>query len=278
MKLNDKEIDELIKKSYQDIKIPDEIFNEAYKNLKNDVNKINLLKYICGVAAIITTILIIVITSIIPRVRQNKDSDIPIVDGKNEEIESQLPVATDIINTIGDSYQQVHGHLTSPIGMSLIEEESQFVGVVKIKKILGYTNYIKKTDSYFPSPFIISKVTVEKVFKGELSGELEMMSYGGVISVSDYKKSKLPGQSIDSRYEKLTEEEQKNTYIRVLNSFTMSTIEPDVGKYYLVFMNYNNDLESYQVLDDLIYEYDVVNDKTKNTDTNEWDDYEFGVR
>ena len=55
----------------------------------------------------------------------------------------------------------------------------------------------------------------------------------------------------------------------------MSTIEPEVGKYYLVFMNYNNDLECYQVLDDLIYEYDITNNTTKNTDTNEWEYYEF---
>lgn len=162
--------------------------------------------------------------------------------------------------------------------MSLIEEESQFVGVVKIQKILGYTNYIKKTDSYFPAPFIISKVTIEKVFKGDLKGELNIMSYGGVISVSDYLKSLIPGQSIDSKYQKLTEEERENTYIRVMNAFTLPTIEPDVGKYYLVFMNYNNNLESYQVLDDLIYEYDIVKDKTRNTDTNEWDNYEFGIR
>jgi len=169
-------------------------------------------------------------------------------------------------------------HLTSPIGMSLIEEDSQFVGVVKIKEIKGYTNYIKKTNSYFPAPFIISEVTIEKVFKGNLSGELEIMSYGGVITVSDYIKSKLPGQSIDSKYKNLTDEEKENTYIRVMNAFTLPTIEPEVGKYYLVFMNYNNDLECYQVLDDLIYEYDIENDKTKNTNTNEWEHYEFGVR
>ena len=166
-------------------------------------------------------------------------------------------------------------HLTSPVGVNLIEEESQFVGVVKIEKINGYTNYIKKTNSYFPAPFIISEVTVEKVFKGNLSGELEIMSYGGVISVNDYIRSKLPGESIDAKYINLTEEEKEKTFVKIINSFTMSTIEPEVGKYYLVFMNYNNDLECYQVLDDLIYEYDITNNTTKNTDTNEWEYYEF---
>lgn len=276
MELNEKEIDKIIKKSCEDVEVPKEIFQEVYENLEEKKNSVPIIKYLSGVAAIIIVILIVITINAFQKDKEN--SNIPTIDSKNESIESELPVASSIINEIGDSYQQVFDHLTSPVGMNLIEEESQFVGVVKIEKIDGYTNYIKKTNSYFPAPFIISKVTVEKVFKGNLSGELEIMSYGGVISVNDYIKSKLPGQSIDAKYSNLTEEEKEKTFVKVINSFTMSTIEPEVGKYYLVFMNYNNDLESYQVLDDLIYEYDITNNATKNTDTNEWEHYEFGKK
>lgn len=276
MELNEKKIDKIIKKSCEDVEVPKEIFQEVYENLEEKKNSVPIIKYLSGVAAIIIVILIVITINAFPKDKEN--SNIPTIDSKNESIESELPVASSIINEIGDSYQQVFDHLTSPVGMNLIEEESQFVGVVKIEKIDGYTNYIKKTNSYFPAPFIISKVTVEKVFKGNLSGELEIMSYGGVISVNDYIKSKLPGQSIDAKYSNLTEEEKEKTFVKVINSFTMSTIEPEVGKYYLVFMNYNNDLESYQVLDDLIYEYDITNNATKNTDTNEWEHYEFGKK
>lgn len=276
MELNEKEIDKIIKKSCEDVEVPKEIFQEVYENLEEKKNSVPIIKYLSGVAAIIIVILIVITINAFPKDKEN--SNIPTIDSKNESIESELPVASSIINEIGDSYQQVFDHLTSPVGMNLIEEESQFVGVVKIEKIDGYTNYIKKTNSYFPAPFIISKVTVEKVFKGNLSGELEIMSYGGVISVNDYIKSKLPGQSIDEKYSNLTEEEKEKTFVKIVNSFTMSTIEPEVGKYYLVFMNYNNDLESYQVLDDLIYEYDITNNATKNTDTNEWEHYEFGKK
>lgn len=278
MELNEKEIDKIIRKSYENIEVPKDIFEEAYENLEEKRDNTIIIKYLSGVVAIITVILVLLTIIIIPKEKEDSNISTPIIDGKNEVVQSELPVASGTINELGESYQPMINHLTSPIGMSLIEEESQFVGVVKIEEIKGYTNYIKKTNSYFPAPFIISKVTVEKVFKGNLSGELEIMSYGGVISVSDYIKSKLPGQSIDSRYEMLTEEEKKNTFVRVHNSFTESTIEPDEGKYYLVFMNYNNDLEHYQVLDELIYEYDIENNKTKNTNTNEWEHYEFGKK
>lgn len=276
MELNEKEIDKIIIQSYKDVEIPKDIFEEVYENLEEKRENITIIKYISGVAAIIVILLLLITISMFPK--ESKNSNIPVIDSKNEDIQAELPVASGTINELGDSYQQMFNHLTSPIGMSLIEEESQFVGVVKIEEIKGYTNYIKKTNSYFPAPFVISKVTVKKVFKGNLSGDLEIMSYGGVISVSDYIKSKLPGESIDSKYQKLTEEERNNTFIRVMNAFTLPTIEPEIGKYYLVFMNYNNDLECYQVLDDLIYEYDIENNKTKNTDTNEWDKYEFGIR
>ena len=276
MEINEKEIDKIIRKSYEDIKIPNNIFDEAYQNLEDKKSNINIIKYLYGIAAIIMIIFIVVTITVIPKEEENSSSTI--IDGKNEEVDAELPIASGVINELGDSYQPMLNHLTSPMGMSLIEEETEFVGVVKVEKIMGYTNYINKTDTYFPSPFIISKVNVEKVFKGELNGELEIMSYGGVISVSDYLESLQPGQSIDSKYQNLTDEEKENTFIKVINSFTLSTIEPEVGKYYLVFMNYNDDLEHYQVLDDLIYEYDIQNDKTKNTNTNEWEDYEFGVR
>lgn len=271
-------IDNIIKNSYLETQVPKNIFEEAYNNLDENKNGRLVMKYATGIAAVIVIMFAILIFKVYKDDRTKENEYTPIVEGKDEEIESKLPVASDSINTLGDSYQSVFGHLTSPKGASFIEEHSQFVVVVKVEKILGYTNYIKRIDQYNQTPFIISKVSVEKVFKGDLNGEIEIMSYGGVISVSDYQKSLLPGMTGNYLYSDLTDEEKENTYIRILNSLTFSTIEPDEGKYYLVFMNYSENLESYQVLDDLIYEYDIENDRTKNTDTNKWEDYEFGKR
>lgn len=271
------DIDEIIKSSYKNVQIPKEIFEKTYEQLDERKNNTKVIRFAIGIAASIILVLIVVAVITIPKDNNTNDTITPTIDGK-EEIESNLPVASDIIYANEETYQPIYNHLLSPVGMSLIEEETQFVVVVKIEKIVGYTNYIKKTDEYLSTPFIISKAKVEKVFKGDLSGEIEMMSYGGVISVSDYIKSRLPGQSIDAKYQNLTDEEKENTFVKICDSMTMATIEPDVGKYYLVFMNYNENLESYQVLDDLIYEYDIDNDMTKNTETNEWEEYEFGRR
>lgn len=277
MELNDKDIDKIIKNSIQNIKVPKEIFSEAYESLEGKKNNTNLFRYFIGIAAVI--IIIFLVVANIPGTNTiNNEFTVPEINGENKEIESELPVASDIIDTLVDSYQPTLGHITSPKGLSLIEEDSQFVGVVKVEKILGYTNYIKGQNLYSRTPFIISKVSIEKVYKGNLSGEIEIMSYGGVISVSDYEKALIEGQSLDARYKNLTSVEKENTYIRVLNSTTMKTIEPEVGKYYLVFMNYSENLESYQVLDDLIYEYNIIENKTKNTNTNEWENYEFGIK
>ena len=272
MDYKDEDIDKVIKESMNNIQIPKSIFEEAYSLLEDKSSK-NYIKNILYIAAVLIVIVLLVVGII--SVNSAKDKNIPIVEGNNN-IESELPTASYTINELGDSYQPIINHLTSPVDLSLVEEEAQFVGVVKVEKITGYTNYLKEQKKYFSTPFIQSKVTIEKVYKGNLSGEIEMSSYGGVISVSDYEKALTNRQNIDSRFKDYTDEEKENTYIRVINSITISTIEPEVGKYYLVFMNYNNDLESYQVLDDLIYEYDIENDKTKNTETNEWEEYEFG--
>ena len=277
MELNDKNIDKIIKDSIQNTKVPKEIFSEAYNSLNTKKTNLISFKYFVGIAAVIIAIFVIVI-NIHKANNTNDDLSTPQISSETDEIESELPVASDVIDTLSDSYQPTTGHITSPNGLTLIEEDAQFVGVVKIEKILGYTNYIKGQDLYSRTPFIISKVSIEKVYKGTLSGELEIMSYGGVISVSDYEKSLLEGQSLDAKYKNLTASEKENTYIRVINSTTMKTIEPEVGKYYLVFMNYSKNLESYQVLDDLIYEYNIDEDKTKNTNTNEWEYYKFGKK
>ena len=68
------------------------------------------------------------------------------------------------------------------------------------------------------------------------------------------------------------------TYIRILNTFTLNTLEPDEGKYYLVFMNYSDNLENYHVMDTLIYEYDITTNCIRNTDTNKWEPYEYNSK
>ena len=275
MNFNDNDIDKIIKDSIEKVELPEEIFKEAYNNLENKKNSTIIFKFSIGIAAVVIAIFLVILSI---KTNNKEDNYTPDINGSTEEIQSEQPIASYTIDESGDSYQPIINHLSSPLGMTLIEEDSQFVGIVKVKKISGYTNYLKEQDMYSKTPFIISEVEIEKVYKGDLSGTINIASYGGVISISDYEKALLDGQTLPSRYKDFTEEEKKNTYVNIINSITMSTLEPEVGKYYLVFMNYSKNLECYQVLDDLIYEYDIENNKTKNTYTNEWEDYEFGKK
>ena len=55
----------------------------------------------------------------------------------------------------------------------------------------------------------------------------------------------------------------------------MSMPPIEMGKSYLVYMSLNKNFDKYQVLDNLIYEYDLENNKIKNAETGEWIDYYF---
>ena len=274
MENKESRLDELIKNSYDKIEVPSYIFEEAYNNLGDNKEKHTIFKYVVSLAAIVTIIAIVYLFNIKDTNVDNNDNNITII-GNENVVEAELPVATDVINTFGETYQPIQSYI-SPVGLTMVEQDATFVGVVKINKIIGYTNFIKKLNKYNPTPFIISNVSVEKVYKGDLNGNVEIMSYGGVITVSDYEKSLIEGKMLEEKYSNMTKEEKESTYVTIYDTFTLNTIEPNIGKYYLVFMKYSDNLESYQVLDTLIYEYDIYEDKVKNPITNEWEKYEFG--
>ena len=277
MENKESRLDELIKNSYDKIEVPSYIFEEAYNNLGDNKEKHTIFKYVASLVAIVTIIAIVYLFNIKDTNvdnNDNNDNNITII-GKENVVEAELPVATDVINTFGETYQPIQSYI-SPVGLTMVEQDATFVGIVKINKIIGYTNFIKKLNKYNPTPFIISNVSVEKVFKGDLTGNIEIMSYGGVITVSDYEKSLIEGKMLEEKYSNMTNEEKESTYVTIYDTFTLNTIEPNIGKYYLVFMKYSDNLESYQVLDTLIYEYDIYEDKVKNPITNEWEKYEFG--
>ncbi|MDO4283652.1 MAG: hypothetical protein Q4D02_08470 [Clostridia bacterium] len=272
-----KDIDKIIRNSYENVKIPDNLFENAYSNLEYKKPHTWYFKY----AAVFVLIIGITITLIIILNKQNKNENIQTpnvaVEKPIQNEEKKLPVASSIINLIGDEYVQNRNLFISPVGLNLVEEETQNIVVVKLEKILYYTNYIEKRNVYTITPFTASKVSVVKSYKGNLTGELEIMSYGGVITLSDYEKACEPEQIKKQGLDKKTQEEKDTTYIEVLNSLTAPLPKLVEGKYYLVFMNYNDNFEKYQVLDTLLYEYDIETDKIRNTDTNEWEDYTFGA-
>lgn len=263
MKLNDKEIDELIKKSYEDIKVPDEIFNEAYKNLKNDVNKTNVLKYICGVAAIITAILIMVITSIIPRVKQNNTSSIPVIDGKNGEIDV-LENSNIDENNISEEHTEyktysyitdemrLSSHDSKPVAMfrheyttGYILELSDLVALVTIVTIDGAST---EYNSMFGMTY--GSLLIEDIIVGD-NIEKDIIRYikpGGILTMSNWEKTQ-PQTANDKRNylseKSETETNKDDTYINIKLG---NDIELEAGKTYLAYLNYNEKFDKYEII------------------------------
>lgn len=56
-------------------------------------------------------------------------------------------------------------------------------------------------------------------------------------------------------------------------SYKMPDLEN--GKYYLVYLKYNNKFEKYQVLDQFMYEYDIDSDAIRNIDTDELESFSY---
>ncbi len=263
MKLNDKEIDELIKKSYEDIKVPDEIFNEAYKNLKNDVNKTNVLKYICGVAAIITAILIMVITSIIPRVKQNNTSSIPVIDGKNGEIDV-LENSNIDENNISEEHTEyktysyitdemrLSSHDSKPVAMFRHEytpeymlELSDLVALVTIVTIDGASTEYNSMFGMTYGSLLIEDIIVGDNIEKDIVGYIKP---GGILTMSNWEKTQ-PQTANDKRNylseKSETETNKDDTYINIKLG---NDIELEAGKTYLAYLNYNEKFDKYEII------------------------------
>ena len=275
MEINEEKIDKVIRNSYKNVEIPSYIFEEAYEKIRNEKKSRANYKFFFSFSAVFIIVIAIYLVGIINKSKIDNESAVPPMQGEKEEIQSELPVASDKINTIGDLYQPIQNYI-SPNNLTLVEQTAEFVGVVKVNKIIEYTNYIKRLDKYNQTPFIKSNVSIQKIFKGEIIDNFDMFSYGGVISVSDYEKSLTDGKTLQEKYSNMSEEEKENTFVSIYDTFTLNTIEPIVGKDYLVFIKFSNNLEGYQVLDTLIYEYDLENDMVKNPTNNTWEKYEFG--
>ncbi len=256
-------------------------FKESYNKIININNKKgNALKYIvCLVIVILAVTGIIIYFS---NFNKNEENNTNIVEDNNEITEqkediyasaSNLPVASYSISLSDQS--DIAPKFISPIGLDIVKEDSDCIAVVKLNKILYYTNYSEKVNQYTQVPLTASDVTIEKVFKGNLADSFEMLSIGGIISIKDYEKACQPEQIKKHGFDKMDEKEKETTYIEIKSTMTIGLPKLENDKYYLVYLKYNNNFDKYQVIDKFIYEYDINNDTIKNTDTNEWIKFEY---
>lgn len=278
-------IDEFIKYSYKNTNIPNEIFNVAYSNLNNK-NSNKIYKYLKYVACF-SLIIIILITSIIFLMKpsnidnqlanneniENNDNTTNNITNDNYASDINLPVASYTLNL--NPTNNIGNKFISPMELEIIHQDSDCIAVVKLNKKLYYTNYSEKSNLYSTVPLTVSNISVEKLFKGSLADNSEIMSIGGVLTISDYEKSCQPEQIKKHGFDKMFQEEKDNTYIEIINTITLKMPKLEEGKYYLVYLKYNINFEKYQVLDQFIYEYNINTQKIKNLDTGNWEQFSY---
>ena len=279
-KLNN--IDNYIKHIYKNSDIPNNILDKAFDNLENSKknNKTIYIKYIASFSIIIfilaTGISIFIKTSNSTKqqdINQNDDNNSIQIDHNNYATENEIPVASYTIDL--DSSSGTSNKFISPMGLDLLKENSDCIAVIKLNKILYYTNYCQKLDFYSTTVLTVSNVHIHKLYKGSLNGELEIMSLGGIVSISDFEKGCQPEQVKKLGFDKMSSEEKENTYIKVKDTLSSKLPPLEEEKYYLVYLKYNERFDKYQVLDQFIYEYDITNDTIKNIDTNEWSSFVY---
>ena len=273
-------IDDFIKKVCEDTKIPDNIIdeNKFYSKIKNKHKKSNYLKFAACISILIILAIIKIIfsTDLLKNKNQfeNKENSNEIQMRQNEyKSNVELPVASYTLNL--SNISDISSKFISPTDLDILKEDSDCIAVVKLNKILYYTNYCKKLDFYTTIALTVSDIQVEKIFKGTLNNETEIMSIGGIISLSDFEKGCQPEQILKHGLDKLSQEEKDNTYIKVQDSISYKMPDLENEKYYLVYLKYNNKFEKYQVLDQFMYEYDIDNDAIRNIDTGEWESFSY---
>lgn len=205
----------------------------AISNIRRELEMskkyINLLYVGIGMCAVV----IIGVFIIFNNIQVDNNSEI----AKNNEITNNidniqnvsLPVATEKVQLNSDfvSYEQIN---------------PKYILAIKVNKIKGYTNYCKKLNKYMSMPITIFEAEVLKCYKGNLEGNIDIWSMGGIITISDLEKSLTEQQREKRSYSKLTKEEKENTFVEVVTSLNLDIDKPEENKVYFVCLAEDNDM------------------------------------
>ena len=164
-------IDELLKQKYKEIKYSDDIQIEFKNTKKNN----NLYKVASIILLIIVATISVTLYNPVEKIESNeKNINQNIIASNDKEIE--LPKAEQEIII---SARDVTSYATIDV---------KYILAIKVNKILGYTNYSENKERY---TFPITKFEAEvlKCFKGEIDGNINIYTQGGIISLADWEKT-----------------------------------------------------------------------------------------
>lgn len=233
-------IDKVLREKYLNI----EVVNFDLDNLKLK-NSYKGYKIAIFILVLVISVIGIKVTTKKNDINTNKDNVIH--QNLVAEHDIKLPVATETIK-IGTDIS------------SIAFLDVDYVAIIKVNKILGYTNYSSIQNKYM-WPITKLEVTVEKSLKGDLKGIVQINRDGGIISIANFEKILNEERIEKYGYNKLSKEEKENTYVNVIMGTNYGKAEQD--KTYLVFLR--EDKETYgglRIAAGYIEEYD---EKTQST-------------
>lgn len=220
-------IDELLKQKYKEI--------EYNNNIDVEVKNTNKNNHLYKVASIVLLVVLVTITVKIYNpgqklVADNNDIDVNeniILDGE-QKLEEMIPEHQIVVGLKGDASHI--GYATSYFTSGI---DVKYVLAIKVNKILGYTNYSERQDKY-SIPVTKFEAEVLKCFKGNIDGNIEINTTGGIISLADWEKTLNDEQKEKQGYNKMTQEYKENTYVEIVTSLNLDRAKLQIGKVYLV--------------------------------------------
>ncbi|MBQ8043136.1 MAG: hypothetical protein IJ272_03170 [Clostridia bacterium] len=145
---------------------------------------------------------------------------------------------------------------------SFASMDVDYVVILKVNKILGYTNYSKLQEEY-TLPITKLQITVKESLKGKISGTMEINKPGGVVSMADWEKTLTEEQKEKQGYNDMTQEEKEKTFMYVFSSVELDIAKPEEGKTYVALLREDNVVYDELSIIAFMAEYDEDTNKIK---------------
>lgn len=261
-----KSMDEYISEVYKKYKETEDS-NQKYKAVK--MKAYDPLNKIYGVTACLALIVAFCVGVNYIQIDKNEDEIKYASTEVIEKEENGERVFTQIINSDYKFMEQLKRMVTRA---ELIVIASDF----DVKKY----DFEIRLGNFFLKPF--GELEINKILKGNSEinrSTIEISKYLGKVSLKELEKN----NSIDwLEWEKnnigyvIPEDEKANTYFQQLSS---KGCEFEMGKQYLVCMNYNEEKKIYEIadIDCGIVEYDPNTNMIKNIETGEFEEFDWSL-
>lgn len=161
------------------------------------------------------------------------NAELFIKENENIEKKEEIDIVIYKANTDVDNIYSAGCFAEDPSKVYVPIENVSRLYIIKVEKILE-SSFVAKT------PTTKFKASIINSIKGQDSGEIEITSNGGIVSIYDIEKSDL-NIKLDNKYSSLSDIDKKNTFVRLISDFDYNQIEePIVGKIYIVSLDENN--------------------------------------